>query len=244
MSTQPPVVGGLGYRKPLPHERDDRNQRFRAFRLLDAQDAQLVSKPKIWTPGKTVLDQGQTGLCTQFGPDASRTASPNRLESTPLATKQLNYLRAVLRDPWSDNDQDTAFQMGTSVHAAISVLQEDGLIGSYLWIETQDEMDRWLDNYGPVVVGTDWYDRMFNPRPNRGWARLQVEGVVEGGHCYCILGRSKVRGYKMVNSWGPDWAHNGTAYIRTEDFWNTLAQGIEAVGFVDATPAETLSVIS
>jgi C1A family cysteine protease len=74
---------------------------------------------------------------------------------------------------------------------------------------------------GPVVVGTNWYDRMF--KPEKGFIR--VGGQVAGGHAWLLLGadRSKkcpdgtMGACRMINSWGRGWGESGRAWISFND---------------------------
>jgi hypothetical protein len=71
----------------------------------------------------------------------------------------------------------------------------------------------------PVIVGTTWYEDMFNP--SKGY--LNVSGAVAGGHEYLVLGANlRGRYVTMLNSWSKAWGVNGRARIRFADFQRLL----------------------
>ena len=224
-------AASLGYRKPALEERDPRNARFGAAEHMDTLSIPTTSRPKVWTPGK-VLDQGATGRCTEFGLAGNRAASPNRITPPDDVHLTALYRESTLYDPWPDNDNDPTLNAGTSVHAAVECWRRHGMVGQYLWINDHATMNRWLDWIGPVVVGTDWFESMFTPVDKIG--TLKVVPDEQGmGHCYCVLGRTAARGYRPIQSWGA-WGQNGRFFISERDFWGKLADGLEAIGIVDA----------
>jgi hypothetical protein len=93
-----------------------------------------------------------------------------------------------------------------------------GLISEYRWATNIDSLKNFVLTEGPVQVGTDWFYEMSNPREYG--ARdfyLEPEGDLEGGHSYLINGYSKRRGaFRMINSWGPEFAASGRAWIHSD----------------------------
>jgi hypothetical protein len=60
----------------------------------------------------------------------------------------------------------------------------------------------------PVIVGTNWYDSMFNPDSWTG--AITVGGNVVGGHEYLVLGANMEREFITIqNSWGSTWGYSG-----------------------------------
>jgi hypothetical protein len=78
-----------------------------------------------------------------------------------------------------------------------------------------------LDDYidailleGPVLVGTQWKNTMWNPGED---GFLDTTGSDAGGHCYILRGVDlRKQAFRMTNSWGPEWGKNGEAWISFE----------------------------
>lgn len=201
---------------------DDRNRghRIRAS-LLDGEV--LAARPRFWVPGP-VLDQGREGACVGFGCTAEALASPVRWKpsmtweglSTTAASDAAArdvYRRAKEIDEWEGVDYE-----GTSVRAGMLVGRERGWWTGFRWAFNMAELRAALEE-GPVVIGVDWTDGMYEaPR-----GVLSISGDVVGGHCILVTGYSPhMRAYRLRNSWGPDWGRNGSAYINAADLNSIL----------------------
>lgn len=125
-------------------------------------------------------------------------------------------------DPWEGVDYE-----GTSTDAPFKLMRERGVISAWKWVFGEAEAREWVTWYGPLVVGTFWYDGMFDPN-NRGF--LNVTGEIAGGHAYRIVRYDPLRkAYRVVNSWGMDWGQYGRAWLRDVDLASLLEQDGEAV---------------
>jgi hypothetical protein len=123
---------------------------------------------------------------------------------------------------------------GTHDRALAKVLVAQGRIERYLWAQTPAELRAWVLTTGPVMVGTNWYERMFDPGPDR---RLRPEGAVVGGHEWLVRGFCPGLGYRMRNSWGPGWGARGEAWISEEDLVRLVfEEGGDALGAVEKRP--------
>jgi hypothetical protein len=168
-----------------------------------------------------LLDQGQTYPCCGFANRALLSASPNRynpfLPLTPLDISR--WSQAVDGFPLPHN--------GTTMRAAAKVMQERGYWSNYLWARSAQDMRRFmLAGLGPVLVGTKWYSRMFEPV--NGIAKPQ--GTDEGGHAYFCFGYvRKYRMFRFQNSWGKKWGQGGRFWMHEDDVDLLLADGGEAV---------------
>lgn len=125
------------------------------------------------------------------------------------------YNSAQKRDRWQGNSYD-----GTSVRGGMKALQKDyGAISSYHWAQNIDELVEAVLNEGPVVIGSPWYESMYDPekKDDRYFLDVNQGGRVVGGHAYIINGVNRSKGVaRMKNSWG-EWAGNGMAYMDMED---------------------------
>ena len=93
-------------------------------------------------------------------------------------------------------------------------MKNRGRLSVYASASTVDEALVHLRTKGPLVVGTDWLDEMFDPDAD---GRVHVSGGVAGGHCYLWNG---VEGTKFwfVQSWGASWGKGGIFYIEEAEF--------------------------
>lgn len=114
------------------------------------------------------------------------------------------YDQAQQVDEWPD----TPPADGTSVRAGFKVLQSLGLIGEYRWLVTSDDPRVNLDGViaaileeSPVVVGTDFYNSMFDASPGEEWIVDPSSGLA-GGHAYVLDGANVSKRRVRVQTWG------------------------------------------
>jgi hypothetical protein len=157
-------------------------------------------KPKttIWTPGE-LLNHAMKGLLL---------AEPNIHTGEPDAFEI--YHEAQKRDPWHEKEHS-----GTTVKAAAEYLHSIGLIEQYVWARSGHEIIRWISEYGPVVLGTLWFESMNEPN-DLGF--VKVVGEPTGGHSYLAYGYiAELDAILCRNSWGPYYGMNGDFYIKFSD---------------------------
>jgi C1A family cysteine protease len=106
-----------------------------------------------------------------------------------------------------------------------------GLLKEYRWAFGLDDVIDTVVWKGPVILGINWYQDMYNPVGGV----VRKGGKLVGGHCLLAVGyrTSSVRlGGKpavvLLNSWGPDWGTNGMADISLEDLGALLKENGEA----------------
>jgi hypothetical protein len=168
---------------------------------------------RLWVCNR-ILDQGSTPMCVGY-------ATWNYLDSfpvhnTPKESPAEIYDQARKLDEIPGEDYE-----GTTTRGAMKFLQQKGYIGAYNWAFDCEAIIDHVLAVGPVIVGTDWYDRMFTPE--KGYIR--VGGQVAGGHEWLIVGANRERknpdktlgACRMVNSWGRDWSEGGRAWISFQD---------------------------
>jgi hypothetical protein len=199
---------GLG-RRYAPDERD------RRFLLREVTPVVRALPDSIYYPIRQApLDQGNTGTCVGHGWRHFLQAAPIMTRNGPTALDI--YDGAIVIDEWDDNDVDPDRQFGTSVRAAVKVLQKLGHIAEYRWAWSADEMRRFLlSGGGPVVVGTTWYEQMMSPEDGF----IKIGGSAVGGHAYLIIGCDFGRrnAFRILNSWGRSWGENGRAWIHFDE---------------------------
>ena len=218
--------------------------RSRAYNVAEVlPDAPL--RTRTWQLDER-LDQSREGACVGFGVTHRLLAAPLRFEREPLKhepgatrfARESIYFEAQKIDPWPGGAYPGASPRyeGTSVLAGIKVAQRLGFIGVYRWAFNVADVLLALATEGPVIVGTDWLDSMFEPRPS---GLLDISGSAAGGQCYTLRGltlKPRLKGesnigpvVRVTNSWGRDWGVNGEAYLRVGDLEQLLAAQGEAV---------------
>ncbi len=190
---------------------DPRDQKFP---LGAAAPLQVDKTSQLWeTP--TPLNQGQTYECTAYSAEHLLLSGPikNPMYLTPHELYHLNQL--------NDEFPGEAYS-GSSVRAAMKVLQAAGLIGEYAWAFDADTARRWVLMRSPVVLGTNWYSGMEKPDKN---GFIRATGTPVGGHAYMVCGADDTvkcpdgskGAFRILNSWGVAWGKKGTALISYKD---------------------------
>lgn len=176
---------------------------------------------KLWGGGR-VLDQGTEGACVGFGWAHELAATPIRVKgATENEFARTIYKEAQKVDQWPGEDYD-----GTSVLAGAKVVKSMGKISEYRWCFSLEDVLLALSYEGPVVLGLNWYEGMFDT-DSKGY--IYPTGRLLGGHC--IMARGVSVHYERValrNSWGPDWGKYGGCYLKFEDLERLLHEQGEA----------------
>lgn len=193
----------------------------------------VEDRPKQWRPPKFVLDQGREGACVGFGWTHELVGSP-RPDPYVGQEKATGYARAIYRraqkiDQWEGEDYE-----GTSVLAGAKAVRSEGLIHTFRWAFSIEDVRDTVIEYGPVVVGVPWYEGMYQTRPS---GLVEVSGRLVGGHCLVVYGyhpgmriagedwHARYRVFRWRNSWGPGYGKGGNGLIRYEDLRSLLFRG-------------------
>lgn len=191
-------------------------------------------KNVLWTAGP-ILDQKAEGACVGFGWTAEALATPfvvnlktipYKVPKTPQPFARYVYSSAKTIDEYPGESYE-----GTSVLAGAKVMQSLQTIASYSWAFNVDDVIDALIQKGPVVLGINWYEGMYEA-PN---GVLTVSGDHVGGHCLLAIGytvsSAKFGGKPSItlqNSWGKKWGVQGIAEISVEDLGMLMRQQGEA----------------
>lgn len=196
--------------------------------------ATVLPKSRYWYPGMVALDQGSVGACVGF-------AGTNWKQNSPTRTKVTNQDGLDLYYECKKIDGIPDIE-GTYARALLEVLRAQGKVQRYLWATSIDDVKAWVLGVGSVLVGTPWYEGMFDPDAD---GTIHLTGNVAGGHEYLIRGYSNPRkAYRCRNSWGATWGvgegsnwsgRGGEFWVKEEDM-NTLVFGDwgDAIGIVEA----------
>lgn len=206
MQPTPELLG----RRYAPDARDQRH----TMRSLMAWTRPTLPLFRFWLPGPITEQTGPH--CVGHAWWQYLTASPLRTVSGP--PPRVIYEEAQRVDEWDGENYD-----GTSVRAGAKVIEASGYITEYVWAHDGPTVRDWILGHGPVVLGTDWTNDMFDPDAE---GYLHPSGGSVGGHAYVATGYSaKRRAFRIVNSWGTAWGDAGRAWIREGDM-DSLIRGM------------------
>lgn len=179
------------------------------------------------------LDQGNTSRCTVFamaqliqsGPimqDVLKAAGvPSIMTLDQFLTE--SYQFAQQNDEWP-GEEPTYY--GTSGRAAAKAFQRQGFFGNYYSLTSVEEIARYIILYGPVPVGTDWFEGQDTP-DHGGY--IHPTGNWRGGHEYLLDGVSIPKEeFRMRQSWGSGPDTYTSAKIKFDDMRYLLSQGGDA----------------
>jgi len=195
----------------IPHT-DPRNW---PARMLTARPPRNCS----WRAG-IVLDQGGEGACVGFGWTAELGATPKIIPISD-AEALYNYRLAVA----IDRAEGRYYRSGATVLAGAKAMRSAGYIREFRWGDGLYDTLSALSWSGPVVLGIDWHESMYEAPDGL----VTVSGAIAGGHCILATGVSvRHKTVTLRNSWGPDWGNGGSAKIAWADLQMLLAAGGEA----------------
>lgn len=204
-------------RNSKPDVRDHKYLIKNHFRLAPTRVTQ-----KYWDPNGWWGDQGSTPMCVGYAWAHWLEDGPvGHAGIAPILPPKTIYEQAQLVDEWIGEDYD-----GTSVRGGVKYLQSSGFVKSYYWAFDVNTVIQYLLTYGPMVIGSDWYENMFYPDRT---GLIRASGPIAGGHAYVINGVDTIaRKFRIKNSWGKSWAKGGMAYISFNDMAKLIANQGEA----------------
>lgn len=185
-----------------------------------------ASTDKVWENPQAVLDQGAQGTCVGHGTAQWGNTLPINDKYTHEDALDL-YLDATTYDGQPDDPRKPGGgQQGASVRSGMKALNTRKRNSVYARAANLDEVKQWIQKNGPVVIGSDWMNSMFNPDSN---GYIKPTGGYAGGHCYLLLGDLPSEGaFQFLNSWGANWGKKGYFKMKYADFQTLLDQQGEA----------------
>lgn len=195
---------GLGRIPSIPDKRD--------YRMAD-----YMSKltPHQWVDQR-VLDQGSTPHCVGFSWAGWGISTPVVDTYANKDGNRIYYEAKVI-------DGEAGQENGSSVRSGAKAMQSDGRLKVYYFASSIQEAAQYVSQYGPVVLGIDWYNNMFVPV--RGI--IKPGGGIAGGHAILWYGVDS-KYARLRNSWGSTWGVKGDCRISLADLASIFAGNGEA----------------
>ena len=145
-----------------------------------------------------VLDQGKEGACVGFAWTYELIAEPFPTTSLGDSTAKELYGLAKTLDDMEGEDYE-----GSSVLGGAKAVEGQGYLSGYRWAFNFDDLVRALSYRGPVVLGINWYESMYETHPD---GYVKIDGDVAGGHAILARGVDMERQALLLrNSWGAEW---------------------------------------
>jgi hypothetical protein len=182
--------------------------------LLVARERPAVKLWPITAPGFP-LNQLQEGACVAHGWAGELAADPVRYRITQSWTWDFwKYIQMVDKAMGNDFGGE-----GATVLAGAKAARNMGMVGTFRWALTLNDILDTAALFGPVVMGVNWYESMYDTDEN---GLLTIAGDIAGGHCILINGYYKEHPIfgecvQLMNSWGPTWGVGGVGYLRVPD---------------------------
>jgi hypothetical protein len=185
-----------------------------------------------WMRRAPIFDQGDLGSCTGnaaaglVGTDATGYTGATSVE---ISNNALTVDETLAVQVYSLATQLDEFQgayppddTGSSGLGAAKALQQLGLASAYFHAFSLEALNTALQR-GPVMIGVDWYNSMFDPAAGN-ILTVNTRSRLAGGHEFVVSAYDPSSGlYRMDNSWGTSWGANGSAYLRTADMSKLLS---------------------
>jgi hypothetical protein len=201
------------------------------------EDAPPAPPTRAWWSDGAWLDQGGTSQCTIYS--WAHLLADGPLTQTGLVrsfgpdglTRLYEEGQGLDGTPTSERDS------GLTTDAAAKVIRAHGWIQSYHWAASADDVLDAILRRGPVTLGLDWREPMFEPAPVSGLVRYT--GAVAGGHQVVLdavsrpmgvpgVKGSKQRRIRVKGSWGRSFGRKGFCSLLEEDLYAIMANGGEA----------------
>lgn len=193
----------------------------RDFRLSAHLPAPRVfpRRARLWEFHEHTLNQGNTNHCTGFSVAHWKISAPVKEVTTEKQAHQMYYNIKVAEGKPEQED-------GATMRGIAKTLKALGMIDSYSFAGSMDEIKRYVLDYGPILAGTIWTEAMFEPDQ---FYAIQPKGEVLGGHAWLLRGYLGRGMYLGMSSWGEGWSERGNFRIHQDDLAYLLRTGGEFI---------------
>ena len=144
--------------------------------------------------------------------------------------KQLSKYGVPPENAWPYNDREKGKPKKWS-----KMIAKWGLGGIYFRINSVEELEDSLFEYGPIVGGIYCFREIFSVGSNGVVHYPKNTNEIFGGHAICFVGYNrKEKIFIFKNSWGSNWGHKGYGYIHYDyvrnfmmDAWVILDMNVD-----------------
>lgn len=92
------------------------------------------------------------------------------------------------------------------------------LINSFACIQSIQELKSALANNGPCLIGLPVFLDKNGYTPDTFWKKADGSVTPIGGHCVCVVGYDKNKGFLLRNSWGTKYVNGGYNWFPYTDW--------------------------
>lgn len=196
-----------------------------------------IAQTAIWERKIPVLDQGDLGSCTGNATIGVLGTEPFYSALSPVQRQALTeaeairlYSQATQLDPFDGTYPPT--DTGSDGLDVAKAAVKFGYLSGYKHI-TSVAAAQTAIVAGPFIVGSDWFDGMFDPDAS---GEVQISGAVAGGHEYeCFGYQAGADRWHFWNSWGTSWGTRGAFWMSGGTFAELLARDGDATTFIPVT---------
>lgn len=202
---------------------DEKNNDF-LLRTVHAESAAKTPPAQVNHSRVIWLDQGEEGGCTGYSDAQLMSMYPHVHKEIDNANAEYFYYQAKQNDEYAGDSYE-----GSSVLGAQKANKANGYTTSYSWCTTVEEIIAGIAFHGPVQIGINWYESMFNVDPKTGLVTIQSGSKLAGGHALCVPAyKAGGEFLRLDNTWGKGWGLNGSAWISATDVTRLLSEQGEA----------------
>jgi hypothetical protein len=230
------MIHGMG-RKPNPFDARDYHLSdavgiVRRMRCMVGNIKEIA--PVLWSCER-VLNQGTQPYCVGYAWAGFGNAMPVFADLRNSDGDALYYAaKEIDGEPLKEN--------GSCTRSGAEAYKKIGRIQTYAFTTSMTNIKNWLVTHGPVIVGTSWYNTMFEPDSD---GFVYPKGELSGGHECLIIGYNpQLDVFTFLNSWGDAWGINGRFKMHAKDWAGLLEDQGDAVVTLDMVPEDAKLVFA
>jgi len=204
------------------------NHRVRALGLPVVIPENFTRERVTW------LNQGSEGGCVGFSGTTVLSFPDDPQPELSQENAEWLYSLAKDYDEYPGRDYE-----GSSVLGSAQGLKDKGVIGSYYWATTVEEICLAISSHSAVNFGINWYAGMFDCVDGI----VTLSGGLSGGHAIGA-GAYQHKGelIRLDNTWGKGWGVDGSGWIKGESIERLLKEEGECAVFAKVNPFVNLGV--